>query len=1525
MTNGRKGPTSVALVDEILQNIHDREALITRLENLHSKEVHGRASRVQRLLYGIHNASLAVVESISAWNISRQEEWYHRKNIEEVHVASSLPVESPVESPIGNSDDDAAGYPTTNNVPGVPFNTFLWNGQNYLHKMLSDLDFVGDITEAISFLGSGTQFHRNPFLLSVGVDQLGWMLTTATKIGSVWKDVNAQRIRQASFVVLLDEYHRIRGDSTSCLLQHDASYHVKFYPPRLLSSKDLESYTTMIDPPATAAVAICCAHLILGSVDTDITNKLIYLTKAIVLKVVRQPLAELLLKAQSYNPLQYQRPDSNNTSMIQLVYPFIMHDKMNPELMTGISINVVHLCIWLRTLVTRLVNNEDTISSKALRSADRIISELEVNSQRGRDPRVHSLTPPIIDAKGELLNGNGANKENIENKENDCKNVSIQTEEMSSPGSSNNKQNMDSPPNQRMLLKSILGDNTGSNDVNNFVPYPIRITANLKEGSQLVSVNGDSSEASKLEAGDTVRIFDAHESSNWIVIDPPNVGKKNDNSGGSVIMFHLGKVYDHSRIIAQAKKVQIDTINRLCYPYRKDEEDPPTVAHEERTRHVACDANASIHSPLSIRGARVWKLIPEVEDTRTSWRRDFDDGLIPWENDDEATYLRSVKYFRVRMSLRNIEQSCTDSPYPLDQCVHQQRVNYFESVPLTVVIDEAFHTVCRWHPKGNLVDNVKWAKLSRKMRFLSNVKNANHEIDMAFVRRSQDRKLDLARFHAIFDDIAIIQYPALSKEDALSKVVWASIVMLDDVNTMMWKEAKQMAIKVEVKRVCAQTRIAALVRRIIHREAYLKVKDAAVTIATHVRQFLARMFVSNLLKIMRDDKEYQCRLKCAVVVQTTWRRFFWRNRFIIHQERRAEEIRQKITAIRAKFQALREREKALVVHRDVIRVESVIATVTISFHDDSFFQDGNSMLIRVYVPTTKEIFTFNVEENAIRECLEKALSSEGRLSWDEMLKENVLRELTNRLILRVVRGRPIFIFSKRNIVEKGQLVDKRIVRAVKEVFILSTFRSPHDFVFNTYQPSTRMQMRIKLSMPKVRQWLSETDSENTSLLHPKYKAELIEWLVKRVVIRKDPVRGCIQILLEFEAEQERVLKLVTKVQAQWRRLKALRGAKVKTTQQYEKIFVRENNIFAYRNIVTDERQWKKPKLLGDEDLSNPVDEWRREASVDSSTGQIHHYYANYATGQSSWLTEEDAARMVQRRYRSKHESDLLGEKLHLRDVVKAMKFIHGARAKYEQEPNKLSNIVNMGLLLHCLDLDLSEARPIYEKAIQQSPNHPLISRAYGIFLLASRQTPNVTNFQTACRMFHEANVVDPTQVRFQSAAEIYFRWAVLVNAKNPLALLNYALLHQCIYNKYDHAEKIYRAALAIDPMNSLVLENYKFFLDERYPGGTYASKGPPFSAVRRSKTIEERAEWAEWSKKEDTECQKSGFSLFWYNRFTKETLFEQPSQDMIWNMRMKRSKCVAGKASNFVEYFDTRLQLPFYFNVYTKQYSCVKR
>jgi len=753
INQGQKtGSNPDELADHVLQNIHDREALITRLVNVHSKEPnHGRSSRIQRLLYGIHNASLTVVESITAWNTSKQDEWHRKKNIDEIH-ALSLPV-----GDHGDTDDqqiiakrqEQHDHQSNNVQMACPFNTYSWNGQNYLHKMISDLDFVGDIIEAISFLGSTSPFHRNPFLLPNSIDQLCWSISSDTTAAPAWSDVNMQRVRQAAFVILLDEHHR-NINSPKGSISFDNG--IRFHPPQLVS-RDIEVFTSLPDPPPAVAITICCTHLVLGSVDTDITSKLVYLTKNIVLKICRQPLTDLLHKAQTYNPLR-RCPDGNERSMIKLIHPFVMHQALNPESLTEVVSNkILHLITWLRGLVTRL--DDTTTSNKDSSNADRIIRELEADYQRGRNPN-----PPHINSVKEkkVLPADDSNKEN------ECsRNVSVQTENISP-----NKPALDGTSSPQHIPKSILQAGDTINETKKLIPYPIFITINLKEGSKLVSVNSNgSNEALQLKSGDIVRIFDAHESSNWTIFDPPT------NIDG-LITFRLATPYDHSRIVSQEKKARNIALNRLCYPYRKDVLDdsptncttPPEIqhggaVHEEHIRHVACDENESIHSPLHIREARVWKLIPEEEDTtRTAWRRDFDDGLIPWRNNDEAAYQKSVKHFRVRVRLDTVEQSCIDSPYPS----HQQRVNYFESIPLSNVIDEAFHTVCRWHPKGNLIDNVKWAKLSRKMKFLSNVKNANHEIDMAFVRRNQDRKLDLARFHAIFDDIASIQYPALTRE-----------------------------------------------------------------------------------------------------------------------------------------------------------------------------------------------------------------------------------------------------------------------------------------------------------------------------------------------------------------------------------------------------------------------------------------------------------------------------------------------------------------------------------------------------------------------------------------------------------------------------------------------------------------------------------------------------------------------------------------------------------------------------------------
>ena len=282
-----KGSYFEALADDVIQNIQNREALINRLEKLHEESLVSRNSRVQRLLFGIHNASLAVVETITAWNWSKQNNWRRQKNRKNTFVPD-LP----------SADDDAREVDAIEALyQPHPFNVFLWNGENYLQKMLSDLDFVRDIPEAFSFLGSDSSFHRNPLLLPLGVDELVSFIPSdetqrllAAKMRShPWKDMDIERIRYAAFVILLDEYHRRKSSLhvlasieeggndiiyPSCL-RRDAIYSAKFYPPEL-NMEELVQYSSMIDPPAPAVIAVCCAQLILNSVGADVTSKLVY-------------------------------------------------------------------------------------------------------------------------------------------------------------------------------------------------------------------------------------------------------------------------------------------------------------------------------------------------------------------------------------------------------------------------------------------------------------------------------------------------------------------------------------------------------------------------------------------------------------------------------------------------------------------------------------------------------------------------------------------------------------------------------------------------------------------------------------------------------------------------------------------------------------------------------------------------------------------------------------------------------------------------------------------------------------------------------------------------------------------------------------------------------------------------------------------------------------------------------------------------------------------------------------------------
>ena len=99
---------------------------------------------------------------------------------------------------------------------------------------------------------------------------------------------------------------------------------------------------------------------------------------------------------------------------------------------------------------------------------------------------------------------------------------------------------------------------------------------------------------------------------------------------------------------------------------------------------------------------------------------------------------------------------------------------------------------------------------------------------------------------------------------------------------------------------------------------------------------------------------------------------------------------------------------------------------------------------------------------------------------------------------------------------------------------------------------------------------------------------------------------------------------------------------------------------------------------------------------------------------------------------------------------------------------------------------------------------------------------------------------DPFDPRNDITSTILDERAEIIHLSRVMtALLNYALLHQCILKEYNRAENIYRRALALNPNDSRIVSNFNWFEDQRYPEGYYVDSRVPFTVVERSHIVEE--------------------------------------------------------------------------------------
>lgn len=87
------------------------------------------------------------------------------------------------------------------------------------------------------------------------------------------------------------------------------------------------------------------------------------------------------------------------------------------------------------------------------------------------------------------------------------------------------------------------------------------------------------------------------------------------------------------------------------------------------------------------------------------------------------------------------------------------------------------------------------------------------------------------------------------------------------------------------------------------------------------------------------------------------------------------------------------------------------------------------------------------------------------------------------------------------------------------------------------------------------------------------------------------------------------------------------------------------------------------------------------------------------------------------------------------------------------------------MVLHTMHQDLDNAKILYKKAMEISPENPVLLRASSLFTLMTCEPPRTSSWTRAMKNLRAAELRDPTREKFLVAEECLFHWAVVCNPK----------------------------------------------------------------------------------------------------------------------------------------------------------------